>query len=113
MQFSQQDRITKKPNQNKQQKMMKKISVEEEYVKNEGVLKKDDVQAIFEWIKGQPHLPVISELEVILFLHSNYYDLEATQKTIENYYTLRTNYTEFFSSRDINSDELQETLRVM
>lgn len=92
---------------------MKIVTAEEEYVKNSDVIKKEDIACIQEWVKTQPHLPEISEFMVILFLHSNYYDLEETRKTIENYYTMRTNYTEFFSSRDVTANELHETLRVM
>lgn len=93
--------------------IMKIVTAAEEYAKNADALRTEDVTAILEWVKGQPHLPAVSEFEAILFLHSNYYDLAETQKTIENYYTLRTNYTEFFGARDITSAELQETLRVM
>lgn len=84
----------------------------EEYAKNAGNLKKEDVLDIIQWAKTQPHLPEVTEFEAILFLHSNYYDLEGAKKTIENYFTMRTKSTDFFSARDVTTDEMQETLRI-
>lgn len=93
--------------------MMKRASAAEEYTKNAEDLKREQVEDLENWCKQQPHLPEISEVEVIIFLHSNYYDMEATKKTIENYFTMRTSFTEFFNRRDVTTDELQEAVRVM
>lgn len=38
---------------------MKLATVEDEYAKNEGELKKEYVEEIQEWLKTQPHLPAI------------------------------------------------------
>uniref|UniRef100_A0A336MDN5 CSON013467 protein n=2 Tax=Culicoides sonorensis TaxID=179676 RepID=A0A336MDN5_CULSO len=86
---------------------MSKITVEDEYRKNPE-LKKEDVESLIQWAKSQPHLPPVSEMEAILFLHSNYFDMEKAKKTLENYYTQRTQYTELFKDRDTNSDGLQQ-----
>uniref|UniRef100_A0A336KST9 CSON013468 protein n=1 Tax=Culicoides sonorensis TaxID=179676 RepID=A0A336KST9_CULSO len=85
---------------------MKLCDVEDQYKKFPD-LKKEDVQKLLNWCSNQAHLPKnITELEVILFLHSNYYKIEAAKVTIENYYTSRTNLTKFFGSRDIKSNEM-------
>ncbi|XP_058829855.1 alpha-tocopherol transfer protein-like isoform X1 [Topomyia yanbarensis] len=76
--------------------------VENEYKKFPD-LKREDVQKIREWMEKQPHLPKISELETVLFLHSNYFKMEATKQTIENYYTCRTHIPMFFANRDMLS----------
>lgn len=49
----------------------------------------------------------LSELEAIIFLHSNYCHIEPTKTTIDNYYTSRTHIPHFFDKRDILSDEMQ------
>lgn len=49
---------------------------------------------------------LFSELEVILFLHSNYYKIEPTKITIDNYYTCRTHMSMFFGARDIKGDDM-------
>lgn len=38
---------------------MKRITIEEEYLKNPNDLKEDDVKQLQDWIKSQPHLPKI------------------------------------------------------
>ncbi|XP_052563849.1 alpha-tocopherol transfer protein-like isoform X2 [Culex pipiens pallens] len=68
---------------------------------------------IKEWLSTQRHLPPISDQEIKTFLHSNYYDLEKTKVTIENYYTFRTNCKDFFSNLDLNSEELQRMMTVV
>lgn len=73
--------------------------LEEEFKKNPE-LKKADIEYIREWMTKQPHLPKVTDSEIVLFLHSNYYSLERTKATIEQYYTLRTHVPEFFSARD-------------
>lgn len=49
-----------------------------------------------------------SDLEVILFLHANYYQIEATKVNIETYYVCRTNTSHLFNNRDITSKEMQK-----
>ncbi|KAG5312590.1 TTPAL protein, partial [Acromyrmex insinuator] len=87
---------------------IKLISFEEELKKNPE-LKESDIQILREWCEKQPHLPKISDSELALFLHSNYYRLEPTKTTIDTFFTVRTHVPEFFSNRDpINNKELKK-----
>lgn len=54
-----------------------------------------------------------SDEEVVLFLHSCYYRLEATKTTIENFFTIRTHAPEIFSKRDPFANDVQETFKTM
>ena len=88
------------------------ITFEEELKKNPE-LKESDIQMLREWNDKQPHLPKISDTDLALFLHSNYYLMEPAKSTIDAYYTVRTHVPEFFSNRDITtSKELQKTSNV-
>ncbi|XP_024888243.1 alpha-tocopherol transfer protein-like [Temnothorax curvispinosus] len=83
---------------------IKLVSFEEELKKNPE-LKEADIQMLREWCEKQPHLPKISDSELALFLHSNYYRLEPTKTTIDTFYTVRTHVPEFFSNRDPNNNK--------
>ncbi|KAJ3663852.1 hypothetical protein Zmor_008073 [Zophobas morio] len=63
-------------------------------------LKKQDVDTIFTWLQTQPHLPHLTEFQIILFLHSCYHETEATKTTIENYFILRTSSSLFQSGNE-------------
>lgn len=90
----------------------KMITVEEEFKKNPE-LKESDLQALREWCKKQPHLPKIADIDLILFLHSNYYLLEPSKRTIDNYFTMRTHVPELFTNRDVlNSPSLRKQLDI-
>lgn len=88
-------------------------NVEDQYRKYAGELRATDVQKLGEWVKGQPHLPPVTELELILFLHSNYYDLEAAQRTIECYYTFRTSCKNLFGNRNLDKDAILMAMDVL
>ncbi|KAG8313972.1 hypothetical protein J6590_103005 [Homalodisca vitripennis] len=89
---------------------MFKVTLEDEFKKNPE-LKAEDIQYVQTWIKSQPHLPPVPDLVVVLFLQACQWDLDLTKKTIDLYYTCRTEYTEFFSDRDPLSEEILETAR--
>uniref|UniRef100_A0A182NNE8 CRAL-TRIO domain-containing protein n=1 Tax=Anopheles dirus TaxID=7168 RepID=A0A182NNE8_9DIPT len=74
---------------------------------------RDSIATIRQWLTTQPHLPQIQEHEIALFLHANYGDEAASQRTIENYYTLRTNHRECFTDRDVFSEAFQTAHRIM
>jgi len=75
------------------------INVEEECKRNPE-LKMSDLQMLKDWMDKQPHLPRIEMSYFVLFLHSNYYRIEPTKKTIDNFFTIRTFLPEVFSNRD-------------
>ena len=88
------------------------ITLEEEFKKNPE-LKESDLQSLKEWCRKQPHLPEVSDLDLVLFLHSNYYLMEPTKMTIDNFYTMRTHMPEFFTNRDVlKSKDLQKALNL-
>ncbi|KYM85150.1 Alpha-tocopherol transfer protein-like protein [Atta colombica] len=83
---------------------LKLISFEEELKKNPE-LKESDMQILREWCKKQTYLPKMSDSELTLFLHSNYYQLEPTKTTIDIFFTVRTHVPEFFCNRDLMNDK--------
>lgn len=80
------------------------VTLEDEIKKNPE-LSRVDVESLREWCNKQPHLPKIEDSELALFLHSNYYRIEPTKKTIDAFYTMRTHVPDFFTGRDIEKDE--------
>lgn len=86
---------------------MLETNLQLEYTKNPD-LKKEQIHAVQEWLKSQPHLPTINELELIYFLHSNFFDLEGAKSTIDCYCESRANYKELFSNQDILSQEMKD-----
>ncbi|KAI5695673.1 hypothetical protein M8J75_001756 [Diaphorina citri] len=93
--------------------LIKGITADEEYKKNPD-LKKEDIQALRQWMLTQPHLPQdVPEETLILIHHSCYFDLEASKSCIEVYFTTRTNTPEFFCKRDINRPELLAQSKVV
>ncbi|KAB0791327.1 hypothetical protein PPYR_03127 [Photinus pyralis] len=63
-------------------------------------LHKEDVEYLKSWMGKQPHLPQISDLEVILLLSSCDCKVEMAKTTIENHFTLRGMIPEIFGPRD-------------
>ncbi|XP_025997247.1 alpha-tocopherol transfer protein-like isoform X2 [Solenopsis invicta] len=91
---------------------IRRITLEEEMKKNPQ-LKLSDIQSLKEWCEKQSHLPKIEDSFLALFLHSNYYQMESTKRTIENYYTTRTHSSEFFCNRDpLEEKELRQAFKV-
>ncbi|KYN13837.1 PREDICTED: alpha-tocopherol transfer protein-like [Trachymyrmex cornetzi] len=83
---------------------IKLASFEEELKKNPE-LKESDIQILRKWSNKQTHLPKMSDSELVLFLHSNYYQLEPTKTTIDTFFTVRTHVPEFFCNRDLINDK--------
>ncbi|GFG35174.1 hypothetical protein Cfor_12750 [Coptotermes formosanus] len=83
-----------------------------ELTENPGV-KKEDLEELKCWLSTQQHLPPISEDQLIVFLHSCYYNVAQTMDCIEKYYTLRTKAPEIFTNRDLKRPENQKMLTVV
>ncbi|XP_046417876.1 alpha-tocopherol transfer protein-like [Neodiprion fabricii] len=91
-----------------------KLPTVEEQMAKDSELKESDLQTLRDWCKKQPHLPEISDYELILFLHSNYYRLEPTKTTIDAFFTVKTHVPEFFRNRDpLGCKELREISKVV
>lgn len=86
----------------------------EDLLKENPELKEEDVQMLRDWYKKQPHLPPITDTELAIFLHSNYYRMEPTKATIDAYFTVRTHVPEFFSNRDpLGNKDLRKSFQTM
>lgn len=89
------------------------VRIEEECKRNPE-LKLSDLQILKDWMEKQPHLPQIEMMYLIIFLHSNYYRIEPTKKTIDNFFTVRTLLPEVFFNRDpIGWKDLRQAFSVM
>ncbi|CAG9857503.1 unnamed protein product [Phyllotreta striolata] len=86
------------------------IDVKDVYNKDEK-LKKEDVDTLKDWLKKTPHLPPVTELQIVLFLHSCYYNIELSKRTIDVYFTTRTLSQDIFGSRTIRDPALSTALK--
>ncbi|KAL0267029.1 UNVERIFIED_CONTAM: hypothetical protein PYX00_009408 [Menopon gallinae] len=77
-------------------------------------IKEQQVKKLKAWIQNNNHIPnYVTDEQIVLFLHSNYYNIDTTKKCMEDYYKLRLKVPQFFEGRDINSDSLDKALRVL
>jgi len=53
---------------------------------------------------------MLTDEQLILFLHCCQHSLEACKQTIEAYYTIRTHAPELFGNRDPRRKEIQEAM---
>jgi len=91
---------------------IKEASVDEQY-KKFPQLDRNEVLKLKEWYEMQPHLPNITELEAIIFLHACYYSIERAKICMDTYHTTRTLCPEFFSNRDVNGADIAAQMKVM
>ncbi|XP_055378592.1 alpha-tocopherol transfer protein-like [Condylostylus longicornis] len=84
----------------------------EQYKKNKE-LSSDEISKLLEWIKQQPHLPEVTELEAILFLHSCYYSMQLAKQTVDTYFTMRTHVPELFSGINFEKEDLKTAMKIV
>lgn len=84
---------------------MSQIPIDEIY-KNYHNIKEEDIKVLKDWVQKQPHFPTdILDIQLVVFYHSCYYNLEATKDTLENFFTIKTLMPEF--SLVLTADELK------
>ncbi|KAL1130520.1 hypothetical protein AAG570_011766 [Ranatra chinensis] len=88
------------------------VSLEEEYMKNPD-LKKEDIETLKQWAQSQQNIPEIKEIQLILFHHSCYYNLEDTKSCIQIYYSLRMSTPDLFDNRCLSQPELKKATEVL
>ncbi|KAL4149899.1 hypothetical protein QTP88_003750 [Uroleucon formosanum] len=88
-------------------------SKQEAYTNDEELITKvgaNNVDIIRDWLLKQPHLPKISDKQLVIFLNCCQCKLETTKKMIDAYYTMRTHNPDMFSNRSIS--ELEKTFNI-
>jgi len=58
-------------------------------------------------------LPNIPKEQLALFTHSCYFDIEATRRCMNVYYSIRATTPELFNNRDSSLENLQHSLRTL
>ncbi|XP_067015756.1 alpha-tocopherol transfer protein-like [Anabrus simplex] len=85
----------------------------EEMLKKNLELSRTDLEYLQDWMRKQPHLPKLTDEQLVPFLHSNYYSLEKTKTTIENYFTIRTHAPDMFLNRDALDPAVKKHLSII
>ncbi|ALC43695.1 maker684 [Drosophila busckii] len=72
-----------------------------------------DLEALRTWIKQQPHLRARTDDQfLVAFLRGCKHSLEKVKCKLDKFYTLRTQFPEFYTIRDVDSQRLHELLRL-
>uniref|UniRef100_A0A1A9WIX7 Uncharacterized protein n=1 Tax=Glossina brevipalpis TaxID=37001 RepID=A0A1A9WIX7_9MUSC len=91
--------------------MLINFDLAEQYVRFPKI-KVEDVQKILAWIHGQPHMPRLSEGEVLLFYFACKCSTEITKQVIDKNFTCRTHIKELFSNLNVKSPEMQHLINL-
>uniref|UniRef100_A0A1A9ZXR8 CRAL-TRIO domain-containing protein n=1 Tax=Glossina pallidipes TaxID=7398 RepID=A0A1A9ZXR8_GLOPL len=75
-------------------------------------VKAEDVQKIVAWVHDQPHMPNLSEPEVLLFYFACKCSTEVTKQVIDKNLTCHTHIEELFSNLNVQSPEIQRAINV-
>ncbi|CAH0549541.1 unnamed protein product [Brassicogethes aeneus] len=90
--------------------MADKIIDVDTILKNDPNIKQEDIKSMREWLEKQPHLPEITDLQIILFLQCCYYRNEAAKIALDNCFTIKTLCPDIFANRDANHKDLNLAL---
>ncbi|KAL7734921.1 hypothetical protein ACLKA6_011192 [Drosophila palustris] len=72
-----------------------------------------DILALRTWLKQQPHMRSRSDDQFLVsFLRGCKFSLEKTKSKLDKYYTLRTQFPEFYTIRDVDSQRIHEVLKL-
>lgn len=73
----------------------------------------DDLAALKEWIRQQPHLKANTDDQfLVAFLRGCKYSLERAKSKIDKFFTLKTKFPEIFSATDVNDPKFMEIFRL-
>jgi hypothetical protein len=73
----------------------------------------DDVRAIREWLKKQPHINADPDDQMIItFLRGCKFRMEKTKQKLDMYYTMRTMCPELMGNRDLRADAMKKCVKV-
>uniref|UniRef100_A0A1A9X1J5 CRAL-TRIO domain-containing protein n=1 Tax=Glossina brevipalpis TaxID=37001 RepID=A0A1A9X1J5_9MUSC len=75
-------------------------------------VKVEDVQKIVAWVHVQPHMPNLSEAEVLLFYFACKCSTEITKQVIDKNLTCHTHIEELFSNLNVKSPQLQQIINL-
>ncbi|KAI8434339.1 hypothetical protein MSG28_012407 [Choristoneura fumiferana] len=72
-----------------------------------------DLETFKDWLQKQPHLPHdVDELLLRRFLHSCRYSIERAKRTIDLFFTVRSNAPELFCKRDPWAPEIRRCFEI-
>ncbi|XP_017127135.1 alpha-tocopherol transfer protein [Drosophila elegans] len=73
----------------------------------------DDIAALREWIKQQPHLKARTDDQFLVnFLRGCKFSLERTKVKIDRFYTLRTKFPEYYLGHNVDVDKLLDLFKL-
>ncbi|XP_045450309.1 alpha-tocopherol transfer protein-like [Melitaea cinxia] len=72
------------------------------------------IEQLREWVNRQPHLPKdLSDVFLLRFAHSCFYDVEKAKKAMEIFFSIRGNSPDLLNNRDPESPHIQKILNVI